>query len=682
MIRMGLRFAIFLLILTCSCVGQTFHSLSYDNKCPANTYYHSAYAECNGNNCYTVVRCYNCPDGSSAIGGVTYAEICQCKPGYTGFLEDGIPCTQCSPGKYKPVKGPAACNNCAAGKYSAASAVTAEAACTRCDRGKYSTVSAATSVTTCTECENGKTSSPGSAYCSAFCAAGTYDTMCTDSTESIGIHSYGPFCSHFTQMECNAQEVNYPGICSKCCQACWSIANTNCPMRLTRNCQNCAAGKYSNIIDAGVCNDCPAGSYSPAGSSALAACKCNTGFSGMNGGTCTQCNAGTYSLAGTTESTCQTCPTNSTSPAGSTEINACVANAGYIGQGSTITPCPTGTFKSTSGSAAVACLPCLTGSSSPAGSFHVNFCVANNGFFGNPGGPFTACGLGTYSSATGATACVSCGNFAVTLSTGSTSAAACVCQIGYTNGTTSSRRLLTYESTHVPQGPPTPYESTHVPQGPRTPYEYTHVPQGPPTPYESTHVPQGPPTPPLLIPTISRHRQTPQSPQSLRIEYGFSRQRRLFGRRSLDVGTCSPCQPYYKNATGNVVCTSCPTSMYSPDGLSCVFKLFNTTSSLKMTSPSIQSSVASTTTAFQNTTTTIVTTTPAPVVVQTSTSIYIITARTTPAPVSETQTNNVFLVIGIVCGCFMLLCLCLICCLCFSFESNDRKEEYKRKLLD
>ena len=565
------------------------HEFETGCKCYGTTQAHSGVVVYIGGTCSNCVMHYTCTE---CIQGRYWAPACTaCPAGAYSDTAQATVCTLCATGKYKAATDAAACTDCGAGKYSATSAATAEAACTACANGSSSPTQSS-AIGACTAIA-GYFGAPGS---SSF-------TKCPDNSNSpAGASAVG---------------------------ACFANAGYTGP--ISGAFTACAAGKYKATTGTAACTDCVAGKWSAASTA-------------------------------TAEATCTACAGGSSSPQGSTAINACVANAGYTGPISgAFTACAAGKYKAQTGpvacsdctagkwsassaaTAETACLSCPQNSQAVAGSTAINACVANNGFFGNPGGPFTVCGLGTYSSATGATACVSCGNFAVTLSTGSTSAAACVCQIGYTNGTTSSRRLLTYESTHVPQGPPTP---------------------------------------PLLKPTISRHRQTPQSPQSLRIEYGFSRPRRLFGRRSLDIGTCSPCQPYYKNASGNEVCTSCPTSMYSPDGLSCVFKFFNTTSSLKTTSPSIQSSVSSTTTAFQNTTTTIVTTTPAPVVVPTSTSIYIITARTTPAPVSETQTNNVFLVIGIVCGCFMLLCLCLICCLCFSFESNDRKEEYQRKLLD
>ena len=530
--------------------------------------------------------------------------------------------------------------------------ITTSSECLLCEEGFYSATAGQTACTPC--CDESVQASDCHAYSTLGATSCQLKSTliradCTkDQSMTLYEHLHGTGCKCYGSMimltgtfisggtTCTGCLMGYG--CTECVQGrYWAPACTACP-----------AGAYSNTAQATVCTLCATGKYKAATDAAA----------------CTDCAAGKYSAtsAATAEAACTACAGGATSLAGASAVGACFANLGYTGPISgAFAACTAGKYKAQTGPAActdcaagkwsaasaatteTTCTACAGGSSSPQGSTAINACVANNGFFGNPGGPFTACGLGTYSSGTGATACVSCGNFAVTLSTGSTSASTCLCQVGYTNSTTSGRRLLTYESTHVPQG-------------------------------------LSPPA--LLTPTLSRQRQAPQSPQSLRIEYGFSRPRRLFGRRSLEIGTCSPCQPYYKNASGNGVCTSCPDSMYSPDGLSCIFKSFNTTSSVKTTSLSIQSSVASTSTAFQNTITTIVMTTPAPVVVPTSTSLYIITARTTPAPVSETQTDNVLLVIGIVSGCCVLLCLCLICFLCFCFESNDREEEYQRKLLD
>ena len=233
----------------------------------------------------------------------------------------------------------------------------------------------------------------GSGSCTTYCPAGTYDTMCTDDPNfMLSSHSSAPTCNNFPGQNCQNYEADYPGVCEKCCQTCRSSSFTTCPHRLNRNCQNCAAGKYTQLRDEGVCNDCPANSYSPAASSALVACTCNAGFSGMNGGTCTQCAAGKYKNS-TGSAACQNCTAGQYSPVGS-----------------------------------ALCMNCSAGQYSSAGSINCTACRA--GTYNTGSGTCIDCAQGTYSAAIGATSCMACpGNSSAPA--GSSSFSACVCNINY-----------------------------------------------------------------------------------------------------------------------------------------------------------------------------------------------------------------------------------------------------------
>ena len=56
--------------------------------------------------------------------------------------------------------------------------------------------------------------------------------------------------------------------------------------------------------------------------------------------------------------TCQPCPLNFGSPIGSTSVSNCTCAPGFVGPaGGPCTPCPSGTYKKDTGSAA-ACTPC------------------------------------------------------------------------------------------------------------------------------------------------------------------------------------------------------------------------------------------------------------------------------------------------------------------------------------
>ena len=85
----------------------------------------------------------------------------------------------------------------------------------------------------------------------------------------------------------------------------------------------CEAGKYR--VNAS-CTPCPSNSSSPAGSIEIQACLCDPGYMGPNGGACVACGAGTYKDV-TGNASCFPCPSNSSSPAGSIGIQACLCNA-------------------------------------------------------------------------------------------------------------------------------------------------------------------------------------------------------------------------------------------------------------------------------------------------------------------------------------------------------------------
>jgi len=91
-------------------------------------------------------------------------------------------------------------------------------------------------------------------------------------------------------------------------------------------------GTYKSAGWNGDCTACAANSTSEAGSDAIADCRCIAGFSGNASDinvNCTACVAGTYKdKVGNTN--CKACPLNSTSAEGSTFLNECICNAGFL----------------------------------------------------------------------------------------------------------------------------------------------------------------------------------------------------------------------------------------------------------------------------------------------------------------------------------------------------------------
>jgi len=108
---------------------------------------------------------------------------------------------------------------------------------------------------------------------------------------------------------------------------------------------NCLAGSYGMSV---ACTACPLQSTSPAGSTVITQCICNSGSTGSNGGPCLMCAPGKYkSTPGTLA--CVDCPLNQISLQGSTAVTACVCNAGWTGANGVCTECEAGKYKSAAG---------------------------------------------------------------------------------------------------------------------------------------------------------------------------------------------------------------------------------------------------------------------------------------------------------------------------------------------
>ena len=265
------------------------------------------------------------------------------------------------------------------------------------------------------------------------------DSQCADCT----------ICDPDTQYEVTACTKDKDRTCDSCtiCEifeyesrSCSTFLNTNCSL-------------------------CPVNSHAPEGDkSGIEACRCNAGYTGLNGGPCTACAAGKYksdygsaacdlcpanmyqtAIAATTYSSCQPCETNMVSLPGSDVSSHCKCKPGYTGaDGTTCTPCDQGEYKPTNGSApctacpagkfletqggvaesncsvcnrnffsaqgAAKCEECTGNSSSLEASKVSSDCICNKGFTGSDGGPCTACVAGKYKPANGSHACTDCSN--------------------------------------------------------------------------------------------------------------------------------------------------------------------------------------------------------------------------------------------------------------------------------
>jgi hypothetical protein len=242
----------------------------------------------------------------------------------------GGDCTQCVAGKFKEASGSAACDDCAAGKYSSVTGRTT--VCDNCLAGTYSTLTGQSSSATCQNC-----------------LAGTYSTLTGQSSSAT---------------------------CQNCLAGTYS---TLTGQSSSATCQNCLAGTYSTLTgqsSSASCQNCPALSTSPAGSTALTQCTCNSGY---------------VADTSTTPFTCKVilCAAGSTGPAGS--CTQCVPGKYKAASGSApCDDCVPGKYSTSTGATLeAACLVCPSDTNSPSGSATLSNCSCNTGYFGPNGGPCT-----------------------------------------------------------------------------------------------------------------------------------------------------------------------------------------------------------------------------------------------------------------------------------------------------
>ena len=247
-----------------------------------------------------------------------------------------------------------------------------------------------------------------------------------------------------TQCICNE---GYTGPDGAQCEAC--AAGGFKDVNGSAACTVCMRGMYSTAtaaISEATCQDCPASTYSGAGSGLLTNCTCNKGYTGPDGLECAACIAGTYKdvngsapcspcsqgkysteTGEISESTCSQCPAYTYSAHGSGMLTNCTCNKGYTGpDGIQCAACIAGTYKDVNGSAlCVACQEgkystawgairdatcqcCPAHSHSPSGSGRQTNCTCNAGFEGPNGQPCEGCEEGKYKSVNGTVPCALC----------------------------------------------------------------------------------------------------------------------------------------------------------------------------------------------------------------------------------------------------------------------------------
>ena len=368
-----------------------------------------------------------CPAFSSSPAGSSNLTDCRCDPGFSG--PDGGTCVECAAGKYKVASGSTACTPCSPNSWHEQTAQASNVcvcnagftgeACSACDAGKYKATPGADACTSCPASSESLAGSDSPHDC--LCVAG-YELITYDQTTNA------PECAACSQGKYKAESDNFA--CAPCPNHSTTmlVGSTNVSACIcdagyqpqASECYACPAGKYK--ADGSIaCTDCPPNSNS---ASASTICECNAGYS-LQGGACTACPAATYKPAAGSAA-CAACLANSTSLPSSTNVTACVCNAGFAGpSGGPCALCAAGKYALNS-----SCFQCPANSESAPPAAGLANCRCRAGAYGEPGGPCRLCAHGSYSEAN-ELQCTACGTHFNTTAAGSSSFAACLCVPGH-----------------------------------------------------------------------------------------------------------------------------------------------------------------------------------------------------------------------------------------------------------
>ncbi|EKX34852.1 hypothetical protein GUITHDRAFT_119038 [Guillardia theta CCMP2712] len=408
--------------------------------------------------------CTACPTGrdSAIFGGVSLSS-CYCLPGYTGldcnpcgpgYYKEVVgsgSCQACPPGYFQPVQAatsPARCLPCSLGYYSDVNA--SRSPCTACPINTYADTLASVQ---CTPCQGNSSSSEGAISQSRCLCNPGYDAYSPGVCEPCSVGYYkgslgnvacqicpdGYYSDHGATTACTVCPANsWAPTGSATVSACLCIPGYTL---VGGSCEPCPAGTYKPTISNANCTSCPAITYLPytgstnesqcfacpphstsgVGTPVISGCACDSGYQrvqdsclecgagqySIGQGQCAECPANTYTVMPTATSVlyCSFCPNNTFSPPGSSIISACTCLAGYIAaqDGLACTPCPAGTYKTTTG-----------------------------GTFYNASGACQECPIDTYTEVQAQTwACTPCPAYSYTLQSRTSNASHCICESGH-----------------------------------------------------------------------------------------------------------------------------------------------------------------------------------------------------------------------------------------------------------
>lgn len=431
-------------INTCACDVGFSGSAGVCTACPPGSYGSGGQClTCTANtysDTYGLDACIPCPQNSESDTGASMVLNCSCLAGYEWT---GSSCEACAPGFAKPVEGndvDSGCAACAIGTYASD---TASLFCENCPNGTFVNQTGQSSCLSC-PLHSVATEDSGNVI-NCLCNAGYGKCNNCVHCESCAIGKYKNSVGNTLCFDC---PIGYSTV---------DIAANS-----SEECFRCTSGSYVN--EDGQCVSCPADSISLAGSSSLANCKCQSGFT-KQGDTCTACAVGKYKSASGSQSCtfcpsgyigypdnlvstrttlevsclqcspdtytlnmslCTNCPNNSQAPAGSDSSIDCTCNAGYTGNnGDVCVACPTGKYKPDAGAetctncpsntyqaneaatSSAHCVSCPINSQAVESSQSATDCVCTPGFtFNNTA--CVSCAAGSYKPEAGNAACNVC----------------------------------------------------------------------------------------------------------------------------------------------------------------------------------------------------------------------------------------------------------------------------------
>lgn len=276
--------------------------------------------------------CLDCGQGkfSEKFAGIFSKSCTSCPAGkfseLTGAHTKNL-CVDCLPGTYSETTGliyARDCDKCTFGKYSEESGLSRESDCNNCGRGRFSPLNGSTTSEVCLDCPMGLYNSFDAAkYCEGKCPPGTYLPDVGGSSASDCIACAKGFYNR------KSASVSISD-----CLRCIPGFYTEQPASKNHTfCLGCPASTYLPPSDIGnglsSCRQCGNHQSSPVASRAYSQCRCDVGFyreyapgRGYIGDfkDCSVCRAG-YFCPGSSE--VQECPLGTWSPAGATSAASC-----------------------------------------------------------------------------------------------------------------------------------------------------------------------------------------------------------------------------------------------------------------------------------------------------------------------------------------------------------------------